>query len=124
MEDQPLPQDVLRLIEDALPSMDHVEILFRVCRESPLRADSLAQTVHIEPGRVAAVLRDLQRAHLITNDDGRCRITQSARDRAAVEQFAEAFNARPIALIRAMQERSSPLRSFADAFRLRREDSR
>lgn len=124
MENHALPQDVLRLIDDALPSMDHVEVLFRVCRESPLRAESLAQAAHIEPGRIAAVLRDLQRAHLITNDEGLYRITQSARDRAAVEQFAEAYNARPIALIRAMQERSSPLRSFADAFRLRREDSR
>lgn len=122
MEENALPQQVLRLIESALPSMEHVEVLFRVCRESPSSAEALAQAAHIEPGRVSVVLRDLQRAKLIIHDGGFYRITHVPHERAAVEEFAATYNARPIALIRAVHERSSPLRSFADAFRLRRED--
>lgn len=102
--------------------MEHVEVLFRVCRESPSRAESLAQAAHIETGRVAAVLRDLQRTKLIISEDGLYHITHAPHVRAAVEEFAATYNARPIALIRAVHERSSPLRSFAEAFRLRRED--
>jgi hypothetical protein len=122
MEENALPQSVFELIEEALSSMDHVEALFHVCRESRTRAESLAHSTHIEPGRLAVVLRDLERANLVMSEGGYYMITQSARDRGAVEELAATYNARPIALIRAVYDRSSPLRSFADAFRLRHED--
>jgi hypothetical protein len=113
---------VKQLIEETLASMDHVEILFRISRTGEASAAWLAADAHVEPSQVEKVLRDLEHAKLIKNDEGTYRVTRSPRERAAVDEFAAAYNARPVTLIRAVYARPSPLRSFADAFRLRRED--
>lgn len=122
MDDRSLPDEVRRLIDGALASMDHVEVLFRIAEQGDASAESLARHAHIEPSQLAKVLEDLKRAKLIANDGASYFVTQSPRDRAAVEELAAAYNARPMTLIRAVYARRSPLRSFADAFRLRRED--
>jgi|SRR5581483_9445127 len=122
MDDNSLPPEVDRLIGETLASMDHVEVLFRICREGEATAEWLARDAHIEATRVARVLRDLEDAKLVTSDGPSYRVTQNPRDRAAVETFAATYNARPVTLIRAVYARPSPVRSFADAFRLRRED--
>lgn len=122
MDEYTLPPEVKRLIDETLASMDHVEVLFRISRSGNATAEWLAADAHIDASRVEKVLRDLEHARLITNDNGTYRVTQEPRERAAVEEFAAAYNARPVTLIRAIYARTSPLRSFADAFRLRRED--
>lgn len=122
MDEPTLPTEVMRLINDSLPSVDHVEILFRISRQGEATADWLARDSHIETATLTRVLQDLQSAKLIVGDGGTYRVTQNPRDRAAVEEFATTYNARPVTLIRAVYARPSPLRSFADAFRLRRED--
>ena len=119
-----LPPEVQRLIDDALTSMDHVEVLFRISRAGEATAEWLARDAHIEQTQVMKVLRDLEHAKLIVHDGESYRVTQTARDRAAVDEFAGTYNARPVTLIRAVYARPSPLRSFADAFRLRREEDR
>lgn len=124
MNDHALPSEVQRLIIEALASMDHVEVLFRISRGGEATAEWLAQDAHIAPAQVATVLRDLEQARLIVNEEGTYRVTRNARDRAAIDEFATAYNARPVTLIRAVYARPSALRSFADAFRLRREDDR
>ncbi|HEX4681189.1 MAG TPA: MarR family transcriptional regulator [Gemmatimonadaceae bacterium] len=122
MSDPSLPEEVRRLIDGALASMDHVEVLFRIARQGDATAGWLARDAHIEPSHVAKVLRDLEHAKLIVSDGESYHLTQNPRDRAAVEEFAATYNSRPVTLIRAIYARPSPLRSFADAFRVRRED--
>ena len=122
MDENALPAEVRRLINEHLESMDHVEVLFRIARRAEAAPDWLAHDAHIDRAQVASVLRDLANAKLIVAHDGLYRLTTNPRDRAAIEQFAETYNARPVTLIRAVYARPSPLRSFADAFRLRREE--
>ena len=122
MDEYALPTEVRRLIEDALASMEHVEVLFRVSREREAGADRLARDAHIEPAHLTKILRDLERANLITGDGDAYRLTRNPRDRAIIHAFAAAYDTHPVIVIRAVYARSSPLRSFADAFRLRREE--
>jgi hypothetical protein len=122
MEENALPAEVRRLIEDVLESMDHVEILYRLSRGAQADADWLARDTHVDPARTNRVLRDLERAKLVLNADGVYRLTQSPRDQAVVAAFATAYEARPVTLIRAVYGRTSPVQLFADAFRLRRDE--
>jgi hypothetical protein len=122
VEENALPSEVQRLIDDALASMDHVEVLFRVCRYGPVTAEWLARDAHIERAVVDRVLRNLEHARLVIADGAAFSVTSNPRGRAAVEQFAEMYNSRPVTLIRAVYARPSAARSFADAFRIRRDD--
>jgi len=122
MDEDALPQEVQRLVNDPFESTDHVEVLFRINQGGEVSADSLARDTHMQLPRVERILRDLEQAKLIVRDGGLCRTTQNPRERAAVEEFAATYNARPLTVIRAVYARPSSLRSFADAFRLRRED--
>jgi transcription initiation factor IIE alpha subunit len=120
MDDGSLPAEVVRLIKDNLESMDHVEVLFRIARQGEVNAEWLAEDAHIERAQVTRVLRDLEKDKLITSHEGQYRV--AAGEQAAIEQFAETHNTRPVTLIRAVYARPTPLRSFADAFRIRREE--
>jgi len=102
MDDSSLPPEVRRLIDESLESMDHVEVLFRVARHGQTTPDWLARDAHIDQTRVTRVLRDLERANLVADDDGVFCVASGARDRAAVEQFADMYNTRPVTLIRAV----------------------
>jgi transcription initiation factor IIE alpha subunit len=124
MDEYSLPPDVQRLINEVLESMDHVEVLFRLGREGEVTFERLSKEVHVAPAQLQKALRDLEDAKLITSDGATYRVTQSARDREAVESFVTTYNTRPVTLIRAVYARPSPLRTFADAFRLRREEDR
>jgi len=119
-----MPAEVHRLINDALASMDHVEVLFQIAREDQATFGWLEEHAHIAPTQLRAVLRDLEQAGLIRLDESLYRVTTNARDRSAVDAFVTAYNTRPVTLIRAVYARPSAIRSFADAFRLRREDDR
>ena len=91
-----------------------MEILYSILQEAGIEGE--------ERARLAKVLRDLEQAKLIRKEDASYSVTRQPRDRAAVEEFAATYNARPVTLIRAIYARPSPLQSFADAFRLRSED--
>ena len=58
----------MRLINDSLPSVDHVEILCRISRQGEATADWLARDSHIETATLTRVLQDLQSAKLIVGD--------------------------------------------------------
>ncbi len=122
MEENSLPPEVRRLIDEVLESMDHVEILYRLSRGAHTDAEWLAKDAHVEIARTNRVLRDLERAKLVLAADGKYRLTQSPRDQAIVAAFASAYEARPVTLIRAVYGRTSPVQLFADAFRLRRDE--
>ena len=124
MDEYSLPPEVQRLITDALASMDHVEVLFQLAQAKDATLERLVETVHITATQLAKVLLDLEQARVITKDGASYRVTQNSGDRAAIDAFVTAYNTRPVTLIRAVYARPSPVRSFADAFRVRREDDR
>lgn len=119
-----LPSEVQRLIAEVIASMDHVEVLRRLSagRETTATAESLAGETNIATALLARVLHDLQDAHLIGITDGQIRYSANARDDAAVQSLIHMYNTRPVTLVRAVYARLSPVRTFADAFRIRRDD--
>ncbi len=124
MTDSALPEEVRRLIDRVVASMDHVEVLIRLYRspDEPIAAHRLAAEAHIQPAQLERVIHDLEREELIAGSDGLYHLAASPSDRAAVDRLGDMYNTRPVTLIRAIYARLSPVNSFADAFRLRRND--
>jgi hypothetical protein len=121
--DNDLPTEVQRLITDAIASMDHVEVLRRLQPrgDTPMAVDALAHDTHIAMPLLARVLVELEAARLIAVSDGQVRYTASSRDDAAVLSLIDMYNTRPVTLVRAVYARLSPVKTFADAFRLRKD---
>jgi hypothetical protein len=124
MADKDLPSEVHRLIAEVISSMDHVEVLRRLQArpEEPMTLDAIAADTHLDRGLLVRVLHDLQSVHLISESDGVYRYVANTRDADGVRQLIEMYNTRPVTLVRAVYARLSPVKTFADAFRIRRED--
>ncbi len=117
-----LPAEVLRLIGEAVSSMDHVDLLFHLTKRGETTVGLLAADTHLDHKVVVRVLGELAKAGLVVERHGRFGVTGDPRNRAAVELLAEMYNARPVSLVRAVYARTSPITTFADAFRLRPEN--
>ena len=122
-----LPPDVLDLIRHHLTSIDHVEVLLRLRRAGAAgeSVEEVAAAMRIDRETVARALGDLADARLVAEREparwGYAPQTQVERD--AVERLAEAYDERPLLLVRALQSiPTSTLRLFSDAFRLRRKE--
>lgn len=123
-----LPLDVQRFISQHVPSVMQLEVLLRL-RSEPDRAHSPMGLSRELGGSVDAAigcLRDLEAtglAELIDDPDDLAYVYRP-RDRAlasTVDQVADAYAKRKVAVVseiyRAPQD---PLRSFSDAFRIRK----
>ena len=122
-----LPADVAQLIADRVESMEQVEILRFVRAEDARawRADEIALKLRIDPGSAARNVAALAERGLLSADAGPpptyryAPATAALRD--AVDGLAEAYNSRPVTLVKAIYDRPAPaLKSFADAFRIRK----
>jgi hypothetical protein len=124
MSDADWPADVDRLIARAAGSLDHVEVLraLHASRETSTDAEGLGRRLHLDRETVGRILADLRLAGLVSEINGAYKYAASSRDRPTVDALLEIYEARPIALVRAIQSRPRPLHSFASAFRLRRKD--
>lgn len=125
MADETIPDAVRLLLARHLPTVDHVAVLV-LLRAAPERihdATGVAAETRVSESVTAAVLADLASAHLVQRDGAGFRFAPGARDHAAVEQLAQLYNSRPVSLMRAIYDRpTSTAKSFADAFRIRREE--
>ena len=125
MADETIPGAVRLLLARHLPTVDHVAVLV-ILRAAPERshdATSAAAEARVSEPVAEAVLADLAAAHLVQRDGTGFRFAPDARDRAAVEQLAELYNSRPVSLMRAIYDRpASSAQSFADAFRIRKQE--
>lgn len=128
---EPLPYEVLDLIQRCLPTMEHVELLLALAREEPrsFTPTELATETKSNVAGTHARLQELTRAGLLVCDDGpegdRYRFAP-ARPllRRGTEELRRMYTTRPVSLVRAIYERPpSAIRSFADAFRIRGEES-
>lgn len=122
-----LPPLVRELIDRALPSMDHVVVLLLLHRTSPR-----AWHLHEVAGELRLTSDVTTRCLTQLAETGVATITsegsspayrlaqQDPRLLSAVEELAVMYNTRPVTLVRALYDRKpDPVRSFADAFRLR-----
>jgi len=127
--DPGIPSEVRQLLARHAPSMEHVEVLLLLARD-PSRAlavEDVRAALRLPgtalPPKTFAALED---GGLIERDASTPPAWRyapaNAALRRAVELLAIAYNERPVTLIRVIYERPSPVQSFADAFRIRRDD--
>jgi hypothetical protein len=129
MEDSDFSDEFCRFIQTTLPSVTSAEVLLHVYtgreqtwdpREIPAR---LPAGVVVSEADIRSGLDLLRARGLISvGPDGRIQYRpESGALDAMVQTLARAYNERPVTLIRMIYAlRDSKIRSFADAFKIRR----
>jgi hypothetical protein len=119
-----LPTEVGRLVTAVISSMEHVELLrlFAGAPETTFTLEMLAGALRADPHLIRAALHDLAGAKLVGEVDGGFVYAANPHDRNAVAELIQAYNTRPVTLVRAIYARPKPVKAFADAFRIRRND--
>jgi hypothetical protein len=120
------PEALVRFIRRSLPSYRAAEVLVHVARAPgrPCTAEELAAAM---PGVAIEGVREelghFVREGLVVEEDGRYRYAPASEPlRDAVALLVEAYDRRPVTLVRLMDSlRTERIRSFADAFRLKRD---
>lgn len=128
---EPLPDDIRRFLDWNIETIDQLEVL-RVLGEKSDRewtAALLAAEVQADPQLVAAHAAALQGRGLLTAQQRGADlvIRYGARTpelQHLVDRLLQLYRERPVTMIKMVYERAKdPLRKFADAFRLRKEES-
>lgn len=123
-----LPPEVLALVHGPVGTLAHVEMLLALRTADPdeRSTEQLAASAQVSSlVNAERILRELVEAQLIsaTDEEGWRYAPRGSALRAGVDRLAAMYNERPVTLIRALYERPvRPLHSFADAFRIRRDD--
>lgn len=125
-----LPDDVRRLIESSVPTLEALEIVLLLARDpgrvwSPGPIVQMLQPSKLSEAEVREYLIMLSRQGLLT-DEGGVSFTyapDSAALTKAVEGLLVAYHQRPVTLIRTIYANADlkNIRSFADAFRLKKD---
>jgi hypothetical protein len=122
-----LPAEVRWLVQECLPTMEHVELLLYLARHEggthSLR--EICDAISINPEVASTRMEDLVRCRLVAtepDDAGEARFAYhptGIRERHAVSALADAYSSRPVTLIRFVYERpATSLQDLADSFRL------
>ncbi|HEX6746996.1 MAG TPA: hypothetical protein VF092_06830 [Longimicrobium sp.] len=127
MPDPEIPDEVLRFLAEHVESAEQLDALM-LLRADPARgwtAEALSQALFSVPQSAARTLERLQ-AHGFAAGDGASpptyRYAAASAHAALVERLAEAYRANRAAVIKQLfARRADPVRSLADAFRLRKE---
>lgn len=129
MPDDPIPGEVRQLIARHVHTMEQVEVLLLLARAPTraLTADEIRAELRLAPTALPArTLAGLEDGRLIEEEPGappRWRYAPATAElRRAVELLAVAYNERPVTLVRTIYERPSAVQSFADAFRIRKDE--
>jgi len=125
-----IPPDVLALIA-GLDSVAQLEILLLLHREPSRQwtAEQVAGELRINPAAAAEQMNVLCDRQLLACDGGRSKQYHDAAHTpqvaAAIDQLTRLYNERRVTVITLVFTKpSDPLRSFADAFKIRRRDTR
>ena len=122
------PADIKKFIADHVSSVAQLELLL-LLRESSDRAwsaDDVAKALYTTPQMMATQLADLNTAGVLAPDtrgDGFYRYAPRTPELAdTIMRLAEMYKVKRVTVISAIYaEPVDPLRSFADAFRFRKE---
>lgn len=124
-----LPDDVLRLIQSSVPAIDALEVLVLLCRGArSFTAKEIASgfpSINSPEPILAEYLRLLKSQGIVTESEGGSfAYHPAAADiEEAVMHLLSAYDERPVTLIRTIYAiaDSRNIKTFADAFRLRKE---
>jgi hypothetical protein len=126
-----LPPEVRDLVARRLQGMEEVEVLLLLASESAaLSVSEIRERLRLPASSLPMASVD----RLVANDllaeetvrgERRFRYAPATSElRRAVQLLGVAYNQRPVTLIRLVYHRPSPAQSFADAFRVRKDDDR
>lgn len=127
MAEPEISRELRELIDRHLRSIDEVEVLLCLyhSRGEGFTAQQVAAKCNKREEDVEADLRELTESGFLVLDRFEKTYSYSVRNQAVnevVEQLAHLYNERPTALIHALYERpSTSVRSFAEAFRIKRD---
>jgi hypothetical protein len=120
-----LPQEVITLLNRALPSMVHIEVLLLLQRTAPRAWTPQAAAIELRSSTelVDSALADLETSRVAERVPGSPEYRLNASDDlvvSAVLQLQQVYDTRPVTLIKALYKRPpAAVQAFADAFRLR-----
>lgn len=127
---EPFPDDVKKFLYENVESIDQLEVLRLLGedrgKEWPLA--ELAVAVQTTPQALRAHLAAMQARGLLTTEqrgtDLLCRFgVGPTASEVMVNRLLQLYKERPVTMIKLVYERpADPLRDFADAFRVRKED--
>ncbi|HEX6004834.1 MAG TPA: hypothetical protein VFZ14_12640 [Burkholderiales bacterium] len=126
MEDSAFTQDFFEFIHTAVPSVSVAELLLLVSKEperwwtvADIRSE-LPADVNLTEGAIASGLDALRAQGIVEYDTEKRARYHPASERLTghVQTLAQAYNERPVTLIRMIYAlRDSKIQSFADAFK-------
>src|SRR5579884_1936787 len=122
MEERAFPSDVESFIAYCIDSVEQVDVLLLLASRpgEPRTIDDLSRDLRSSRRSVALRLSSLVAHGLVARDGMSFRYAASAEDDALVKRLANVYEQRRSAVIeRIFKERPDPMRSFADAFRLK-----
>ena len=119
-----ISETVRELIRRRVTSMDHVEVLMRLYEAGgePLTSLELERGARLGPQTVGRCAAELVNARLVSHDPAgdSYRYAPPNVDRATVDELSSLYHQRPVTLVRLVYAQPpNPVKSFADAFRLR-----
>lgn len=129
MEDSAFSEEFCGFIHTAIPSVSAAELLLLIFRHPgrwwtvPELRSELPSDVNITEAETAACLEALRSRGLVEFDDKKRTRYCAASDALdmQVRTLAQAYNERPVTLIRMIYAlRDSKIQSFADAFKIRK----
>ena len=108
--------------------MDHVEVLMRLYEAGgePVTSQELERGARLGPQTVARCAAELVHARLASHDPASdsYRYAPPNMDRATVDELSSLYHQRPVTLVKLVYAQPpNPVKSFADAFRLRDDDA-
>lgn len=124
-----ISREVDQFIRDHINSVEQLEVLLLLA-ETPTQkwnASEVAQKLYRQPESVAMHLSSLQKAGLLNSCEGEtgryCYNTKLGAADLTIKSLERAYRERKDTVIRLIFSRPpDPVRSFADAFRLRKND--
>lgn len=128
MESQAVPpslsEPLQRFVRERLPSLEQIEIvlLLRGERDRAWSAPEVSQSLGTPPESTAMRLFLLASNGVVSFEGGRYRSSSDAANEPLFEELVEAYAQNRGALIALVggQQPADPLRSFADAFKLKK----
>lgn len=124
-EQRPLPSDVESFISYCIDSVEQVEILLLLSaeRERHWTIDDLSKHLRSSRRSVGLRLSSLVAHGLVARSGMSFYYAAADHDDALVKRLAEVYTQRRNSVIRRIfMDRQDPMRTFADAFRIREDD--
>jgi hypothetical protein len=104
--------------------MDHVEVLLALrAAGGPVAADVIATGRGMPLSTAQRTLDSLVSTDAARGTAQGFQLNAEVATVPLAGELAVLYNSRPVALVRVIYSRQSPMQSFADAFKLRKEDS-